>query len=72
MKNGTLGQNRIMKEWSTIREWSDFPLHYGFRRELVAPQSVDLIFEELHQHRRVRLRLQHVRLPFERAVLRVR
>src|SRR5260370_1769069 len=35
-------------------------------------KSVDLIFEKLHQHWRVRLRLQHVRLPFERAVLRVR
>jgi hypothetical protein len=35
-------------------------------------KTVDLVFEKLHQYRRVRLRLQHVRLPIKRAVLRVR
>jgi hypothetical protein len=39
---------------------------------LLVLKSFDLIFEKLHQYRRVRLRLQHVRLPFERTVLRVR
>ncbi len=33
---------------------------------------IDVIFEKLHQHRRVRLRLQHMRLPFECALLRGR
>ena len=33
---------------------------------------VDLSFEKFHQRRRVRFPLQRVRLPFKRAVLRVR
>ena len=39
---------------------------------IVAPLSIDLTSKKLHQQRRVHLRLQHVGLPFERAVPRVR
>src|SRR5437660_142918 len=46
--------------------------NYMANQNWLVLKSVDLIFEKLHQHRRVRLRLQHVRLPSERAVLRVR
>jgi hypothetical protein len=66
---GELPANRLIADHPTIILSDHFPDLDVTQFAHILHLAINLAIEKLPQHWRVRLRLQHVRLAFERAVL---